>query len=206
MQAVYAFKLVLLGESAVGKSSIVFRFVRNKFSAFQEPTIGAAFVTQTVVLDNCQVKFECWDTAGQERYISLAPMYYRGAPAAIVVYDITDYNTFTRAKVWVDELHANGAPGCVIALAGNKVDQAERRKVSYEEAMTYAVSQGLIFMETSAKTNINVAELFREIAIKVPKNDVPSPVSTDTDTDSINKIEPVKKDDKKKNKRKCAIF
>lgn len=84
------FKLVLLGESAVGKSSLVLRFVKGQFHEYQESTIGAAFLTQTVCLDDTTVKFEIWDTAGQERYHSLAPMYYRGAQAAIVVYDITN--------------------------------------------------------------------------------------------------------------------
>eukprot|EP00731_Ephydatia_muelleri_P037831 Em0574g2a len=98
------FKLVLLGESAVGKSSLVLRFVKGQFHEYQESTIGAAFLTQTVNVDDTTVKFEIWDTAGQERYHSLAPMYYRGAQAAIVVYDITNLDTFTRAKSWVKEL------------------------------------------------------------------------------------------------------
>jgi len=110
------FKLVLLGESAVGKSSLVLRFVKGQFHEFQESTIGAAFLTQTVVLDDTTVKFEIWDTAGQERYHSLAPMYYRGAQAAIVVYDITNADTFTRAKSWVGELHRQARPDIVIAL------------------------------------------------------------------------------------------
>ena len=83
-------QLVLLGESAVGKSSLVLRFVKGQFHEYQESTIGAAFLTQTICLDEATVKFEIWDTAGQERYHSLAPMYYRGAQAAIVVYDITN--------------------------------------------------------------------------------------------------------------------
>ncbi|GBP70969.1 Ras-related protein Rab-5B [Eumeta japonica] len=91
------FKLVLLGESAVGKSSLVLRFVKGQFHEYQESTIGAAFLTQTVCLDDTTVKFEIWDTAGQERYHSLAPMYYRGAQAAIVVYDITNQTRFPRA-------------------------------------------------------------------------------------------------------------
>ncbi|KAF3424173.1 hypothetical protein E2986_07147 [Frieseomelitta varia] len=98
------FKLVLLGESAVGKSSLVLRFVKGQFHEYQESTIGAAFLTQTVCLDDTTVKFEIWDTAGQERYHSLAPMYYRGAQAAIVVYDITNQDTFVRAQTWVKEL------------------------------------------------------------------------------------------------------
>ena len=87
---VFQYKLVLLGDSAVGKSSLVLRFVRGQFFEYQESTIGAAFLTQTVALNETTVKFEIWDTAGQERYHSLAPMYYRGAAAAIVVYDITN--------------------------------------------------------------------------------------------------------------------
>merc|ERR1712137_20550 len=95
---IFQFKLVLLGESAVGKSSLVLRFVKGQFLDFQESTIGAAFLTQTVCLNDTTVKFEIWDTAGQERYHSLAPMYYRGAQAAIVVYDITNADSFDRAK------------------------------------------------------------------------------------------------------------
>ena len=118
-------KLVLLGDSSVGKSCLVLRFVRDEFTE-QEPTIGAAFLTQTITLegeDNLKsatdFKFEIWDTAGQERYRSLAPMYYRGASAAIVVYDITKKDSFDGAKSWVKELQRRGDANVVIALAGN---------------------------------------------------------------------------------------
>ncbi|GCB65454.1 hypothetical protein scyTo_0011875 [Scyliorhinus torazame] len=136
------FKLVLLGESAVGKSSLVLRFVKGQFHEYQESTIGAAFLTQTVCLDDTTVKFEIWDTAGQERYHSLAPMYYRGAQAAIVVYDIT-----------------------------NDADLANKRAVEFQEAQSYADDNSLLFMETSAKTSINVNEIFLAIAKKLPKNE-----------------------------------
>uniref|UniRef100_A0A8D3DVE8 small monomeric GTPase n=1 Tax=Scophthalmus maximus TaxID=52904 RepID=A0A8D3DVE8_SCOMX len=165
------FKLVLLGESAVGKSSLVLRFVKGQFHEFQESTIGAAFLTQTVCLDDTTVKFEIWDTAGQERYHSLAPMYYRGAQAAIVVYDITNTDTFARAKNWVKELQRQASPNIVIALAGNKADIANKRAVDLQEAQTYADDNSLLFMETSAKTAMNVNEIFMAIAKKLPKND-----------------------------------
>jgi len=165
------FKLVLLGESAVGKSSLVLRFVKGQFHEFQESTIGAAFLTQTVCLDETTVKFEIWDTAGQERYHSLAPMYYRGAQAAIVVYDIQSQDTFARAKTWVKELQRQASPNIVIALAGNKADLANKRMVEYEEAQAYAEDNGLLFMETSAKTAMNVNEIFLAIAKKLPKNE-----------------------------------
>merc|ERR1712054_757968 len=167
---VFQFKLVLLGDSAVGKSSLVLRFVRGQFFEYQESTIGAAFLTQTVTLQDTTVKFEVWDTAGQERYHSLAPMYYRGAAAAIVAYDITNRDTFRRAKQWVKELQRQGNPNIVIALAGNKSDLSSKRKVEPEDAETYANDNGIFFMETSAKTATNVNELFVAIARKLPKN------------------------------------
>merc|ERR1712137_722983 len=157
---VFQFKLVLLGDSAVGKSSLVLRFVRGQFFEYQESTIGAAFLTQTVALNDTTVKFEIWDTAGQERYHSLAPMYYRGAAAAIVVYDITNTDTFQRAKQWVKELQRQGNPNIVIALAGNKSDLSSKRKVEPQEAESHASDNGIFFMETSAKTSTNVNELF----------------------------------------------
>ncbi|XP_028931660.1 ras-related protein Rab-5C [Ornithorhynchus anatinus] len=165
------FKLVLLGESAVGKSSLVLRFVKGQFHEYQESTIGAAFLTQTVCLDDTTVKFEIWDTAGQERYHSLAPMYYRGAQAAIVVYDITNTDTFARAKNWVKELQRQASPNIVIALAGNKADLANKRAVDFQEAQAYADDNSLLFMETSAKTAMNVNEIFMAIAKKLPKNE-----------------------------------
>lgn len=162
-------KLVLLGDMGAGKSSLVLRFVKGQFFDYQESTIGAAFLTQTVAVNDTTVKFEIWDTAGQERYHSLAPMYYRGAAAAIIVYDIQSQSSFARAKSWVRELQRQGNASLVMALAGNKADLAEKRQVDAEEAQAYAEENGLFFMETSAKTAANVNDLFYEIARKLPK-------------------------------------
>lgn len=164
------FKLVLLGDTAVGKSCLVVRFVRDEFFEFQEPTIGAAFLTQSVATGTATVKFEIWDTAGQERYRSLAPMYYRGAAAAIVVYDITNKDSFNGAKSWVKELQRRGDPNAVIALAGNKADLHSKRKIDYQEAQQYAEENGIMHIETSAKSDTNVKSLFHEIAHKLPSH------------------------------------
>lgn len=115
-------KLVLLGEAAVGKSSLVLRFVQNDFNENNSPTIGAAFLTQKCRLEDKVIKFEIWDTAGQERFHSLAPMYYRNAAAAVVVYDITKASSLEKAKAWVTELQRQANPNIVIALVGNKLD------------------------------------------------------------------------------------
>ncbi|PPQ64247.1 hypothetical protein CVT24_008650 [Panaeolus cyanescens] len=169
MSKQFQFKLVLLGESAVGKSSLVLRFVKDQFDDYRESTIGAAFLTQTVTLDDkTTVKFEIWDTAGQERYKSLAPMYYRNANCAVVVYDITQSASLEKARTWIRELQRQADPSIVIALCGNKLDLSARRQVSQEEAKKYADEEGLMWTETSAKTGEGVNEIFTAIAQKLP--------------------------------------
>ncbi len=148
----------------------------------------AAFLTQKCNLPTRTIKFEIWDTAGQERFASLAPMYYRNAQAALVVYDLTKPTSLIKAKHWVAELQRQASPGIVIALVGNKLDltsggagdggdaedagaedSGDARKVSTEEAKSYAEEEGLLFFETSAKTGYNVTEVFTAIANAIPE-------------------------------------
>ncbi len=165
----YHAKLVILGDTAVGKSCLVLRYVREEFCEFQESTIGAAFLSHTAELGSESVKFEIWDTAGQERYRSLAPMYYRGAAAAVIVYDVTNRESFSGAKSWVKELERRAGTGIVIALAGNKSDMESKRNIEFEEVAAYAQENNLLHFETSAKTGANIKEFIQEIATKIPK-------------------------------------
>ena len=164
-------------------------FIKDQFDDYRESTIGAAFLTQTISLDDATtVKFEIWDTAGQERYKSLAPMYYRNANCAVVVYDITQavcdlekpakalltgtQSSLDKAKSWVKELQRQANENIIIALAGNKSDlvaeHPDKRAITTADAEAYAREAGLLFFETSAKTAENVRELFTAIARKLP--------------------------------------
>mmetsp|Transcript_53982 Transcript_53982/g.117435 ORF Transcript_53982/g.117435 Transcript_53982/m.117435 type:complete len:183 (+) Transcript_53982:148-696(+) len=133
--------------------------------------LTAAFMTKTVEMEKEKVKFEIWDTAGQERFRSFAPMYYRNAAAAVVVYDIGVMDSFVRAQGWVEEMRAQQTRETVIALAGNKCDLPDgARQVPADQGSQYAKEKNLIFIETSAFSGQNVAELFAEIARRVPKD------------------------------------
>lgn len=162
-------KIVLLGDADVGKSSIVTRFITEEFDPEIQNTIGAAFVTKTVETDGENVKFQIWDTAGQERFRSLAKMYYQGTKAAICVFDTTLQESFEGAKKWIRELREKSSSNVVIVLCGNKLDLSEKRQVRQEQAKTYAQSCGLLYIETSAKTGVNVHKMFQVIAKKLPE-------------------------------------
>ena len=164
-------KMVLLGDTAVGKSCIVGRFIRNEFFEFQEPTIGAAFSTGKVELEQQDVYFEIWDTAGQERYRSLAPMYYRGAQGAMVVYDITSNDSFNGAQSWIRELLSR-APNCFILLVGNKSDLEKDREIDNTTVENYAEQSNIHHILVSAKKNINVLKAFEILAEHVKDRNI----------------------------------
>ncbi|XP_006636503.1 ras-related protein Rab-17 [Lepisosteus oculatus] len=166
-------KMVLLGSSGVGKSSLAFRFSKEEFSS-TVPTVGCAYMTHLVCLHDATLRFEIWDTAGQEKYHSVTPLYYRGAQAALVVYDITKRESFMRAQLWLRELERQYVPGeTVVALVGNKGDLSDLRQVMLQEGQTLAENKGLLFTETSAKSGSKVSELLMTIAHRIRQSTTP---------------------------------
>jgi len=161
------YKLVLLGDSSVGKSSLASYFISKQFYEFQEPTIGAAFISKQITIENKNINVEIWDTAGQERYKSLAPMYYRGAEGAIIVYDITQKDSFKGAKSWLDEIKAKGHEHCEIILVGNKLDLDEYRDIDKNDVMDFTMGNSITQLLTSAKTGENIELVFERLCKKI---------------------------------------
>ena len=165
-------KLVLLGNLSVGKSCILVRLTKNLFHEYREPTIGAAFATHILKFGDKTIKFEIWDTAGQERYRTLAPLYYRGAKFAVVVYDITSISSFTGAIKWVDEIKINCGDNCNIILVGNKSDLEEKREVDTKDVEDFIKNKNLSFIEASAKSGDNISNIFITLAKKVKEDNL----------------------------------
>jgi small GTP-binding protein len=162
-----------MGNSAVGKSSLVARFTTNEFKRDSKSTIGVEFSTKSMQLGDKRVKAQIWDTAGQERYRSITSSYYRGAVGALLVYDVTDSNSFDDLHVWLKEVRENAEEDCRVMLCGNKCDlgggDQQRRRVHEREAHTFARNNGLAFIETSAKDATGVDEAFKRILEEICK-------------------------------------
>ena len=160
----HLFKILLIGDSGVGKTCLMFRFSDQKFQESYISTIGVDFKMKTLEVDGKKIRLQIWDTAGQERFRSMAPLYYRGAVAAILVFSITDESSFEKLKEWVRELQNNVEEPLVLAIACNKADLADQRVVPWETAQQYAESIGALIYETSAKSNTGVSQLFHDVA------------------------------------------
>ncbi|MQM22213.1 hypothetical protein Taro_055262 [Colocasia esculenta] len=161
------FKLVLLGDGRVGKTSLVLRFVNNVFSDKQEATVQAAYLTKRLVVEGVPITLAVWDTAGQERFHALGPIYYRDADAALLVYDITDNDTFARVRNWVKELQQMASKDIIMAIAANKSDLIRSKKFELQEAESYAASIGSRHFVTSAKFGTGIDEIFLHIATRM---------------------------------------
>jgi small GTP-binding protein len=169
-------KVVLVGESGVGKSSLTLRFVTGSFTEATLSTIGASFMSKTIeTLDPepLSIKLNIWDTAGQEKYRSLAALYYRGASCAVLVYDITDRDTFQHAQnYWMSELKTECGTNLVLAVVGNKSDLSLQRVVSIDEGRELAERNNATFFETSALDDVNIVQLFSHLAANLPSLDL----------------------------------
>ncbi|KAJ8494043.1 hypothetical protein OPV22_015764 [Ensete ventricosum] len=159
----YLFKLVLIGDSGVGKSNLLSRFTRNEFNLESKSTIGVEFATRSVTVDTKVLKAQIWDTAGQERYRAITSAYYRGAVGALLVYDVTRRPTFENVARWLKELRDHTDPNIVVMLIGNKSDLRHLVAVPTEDGKAYAERESLYFMETSALEATNVENAFQEV-------------------------------------------
>eukprot|EP01116_Phalansterium_solitarium_P024376 TRINITY_DN8920_c0_g1_i1.p1 TRINITY_DN8920_c0_g1~~TRINITY_DN8920_c0_g1_i1.p1 ORF type:complete len:217 (-),score=101.30 TRINITY_DN8920_c0_g1_i1:1071-1721(-) len=157
-------KVVLLGDTGVGKTSMAMRFTQETFLTHVNSTIGASFFSKTIWIDAVRIKMMIWDTAGQERFRSLAPMYYKGASAALLVFDVTNEFSFERVKEWNRELRSMIIDEIAVAIVGNQADREEARQVSSAEAADYAASIGSKYFECSARSNLGIDDVFNKVA------------------------------------------
>ncbi|VDC06678.1 unnamed protein product [Peniophora sp. CBMAI 1063] len=161
-------KIVLLGDQSVGKTSLITRFMYDTFDNTYQATIGIDFLSKTLYLDDRTVRLQLWDTAGQERFRSLIPSYIRDSTVAIVVFDITNRQSFMSTTKWIDDVRSERGNDVMVVLVGNKADLSDKREVTLEEATAKAQQLNIMFMETSAKAGHNVKSLFKKIAMSLP--------------------------------------
>ncbi|KAK7205490.1 ras family-domain-containing protein [Myxozyma melibiosi] len=162
------YKLVFLGEQSVGKTSLITRFMYDSFDSQYAATIGIDFLSKTMYLEDRTVRLQLWDTAGQERFRSLIPSYIRDSTVAVVVYDVTNRNSFINTSKWIDDVRAERGNDVIIVLVGNKTDLNDKRQVTTEDGEKKAKEVKVMFIETSAKAGHNVKTLFRRIAQALP--------------------------------------
>lgn len=165
----YLFKVVLIGDSGVGKSNLLSRFTRNEFNLESKSTIGVEFATRSILVEGRRIKAQIWDTAGQERYRAITSAYYRGAVGALVVYDIAKHLTYENTERWLKELRDHADDNTVIMLVGNKSDLRHLRAVPTDEAKAFCEKNNLSFIETSALDSTNVEAAFTHILTGIYK-------------------------------------
>ncbi|XP_010544112.1 PREDICTED: ras-related protein RABA2a [Tarenaya hassleriana] len=184
----YLFKVVLIGDSGVGKSNLLSRFTRNEFCLESKSTIGVEFATRTLQVEGRTVKAQIWDTAGQERYRAITSAYYRGALGALLVYDVTKPTTFENVSRWLKELRDHADSNIVIMMIGNKTDLKHLRAVATEDAESYAEKEGLSFIETSALEATNVEKAFQTILSEIYRIISKKSISSDQTTEAAASI------------------
>ena len=192
----YLFKLLIIGESGVGKTCLLLRFTDDSFTANHLTTIGIDFKIKIIKLENKLVKLQIWDTAGQERFRTITKTYYKGAHGIILTYDVTDQNSFKNIRNWIKQIEANAQTNVCKVLVGNKCDKPDR-VVTEEEGKKLAEDFSMSFFETSAKTNQNVNEVFNFLTAEILKSNAGKPQN-----DSGKKLS--KSDGNKDGKKGCC--
>ncbi len=198
------FKILLLGDSGVGKSSLLLRYTKNEFISDLRSTIGVEFALKYLTIDNFQLKVQIWDTAGMERYRSITNAYYKGAKGSLLVYDITNPKTFENVEKWLEDLKANGDENASVILIGNKNDLESERKITTEQGKEKAEFFKMAFMETSALNGNNIENAFNQLISDVYKNhhtlfEKQAKVEI---TDKVVDLENSKKDENKEEQKK----
>ena len=195
------FKLILIGDSSVGKSNILLKYLKGEFDKNSKATVGVEFGTKNIMINNKKIKIQIWDTAGQERYRSITSAYYKGAKGALIVYDITRKNTFDNIDKWISDLKLNGDKNICILIVGNKSDLNEQREVDKELGKKKAEMFKTAFMETSALNGENISKAFEEVIEQIyqlNKNAFEENAKKDIDRGvNLN-------DNKDDNKKKCC--
>ena len=170
----YLLKYIIIGEPSVGKSNLLMKFANNKFTEDYQATIGVEFGAKNITIDDQIFRIQIWDTAGKENFRSITRAYYKNSVCAMLVYDITNRSSFENLQDWLKDIISQSPKTVLIILLGNKIDLKEKREVEYEEGEQFAQKNGLIFMETSAKTGEGVEEIFKksvqEIKTKISEN------------------------------------
>ena len=170
----YLLKYIIIGDASVGKSNLLMKFTENKFNESYQATIGVEFGAKNLDINKKTYRIQIWDTAGQENFHSITRSYYKNSVCAMVVYDITSRKSFDNVLNWIEEVQNNSSKTILIVLVGNKIDLKENRDISFDEGKELANRNGIIFMETSAKTGEGVEEIFKktvqEISRKIEDN------------------------------------
>ena len=166
----YLLKYVIIGDSGVGKSNILLRFINNTFSEEFRSTVGVEFAAKNIIINKNTYRVQIWDTAGQETFRSISRAYYKNSVCACVVYDISNYSTFESVQSWIEDCKSQSSKTILLILIGNKSVLNDIRQVTYDEGAKFAKSNNMIFLETSAKTGDNINEIFDKSVRKIDQN------------------------------------